>query len=122
MVFGCTLMLPRFSWVWPSTAIFTPKPLTRLRFLRQRLALTFALDLSKHRRQVLVTDNRGLFFAVRKGRSSNRAANSVITDILFRRLRGAVIGVDWVPTDKNPADIPSRVNLDTDEAAGFFVH
>jgi len=91
-------------------------------FEAEAAALSFALDLSQHRRQVLVTDNLGLFYAVRKGRSSNEFANSVITNILFRRLQGAVIGVNWVPTDQNPADIPSRVDLQTDEAAGVIVH
>lgn len=91
-------------------------------FEAEAAAITFALSLSPHHRQVIVTDNRGLYYALCKGRSSNRMANSVITDILFRRLAGAVIGFDWIPTDENPADIPSRVDLDTEESACVVIH
>jgi len=91
-------------------------------FEAEAAALAFALDLSGHQRQVLVTDNRGLFFAVRKGRCSNSAANSVISDILRRRLAGAVVGIEWVCSEDNPADLPSRVDFVTDDISTVIFH
>jgi len=91
-------------------------------FEAEATALSFALDVSGLTHVTLVTDNRGLYFAVRKGRSSNFVANGIIQRILGLRVRGAVIGIDWVPTDKNPADIPSRVILGSGESHGMILH
>jgi hypothetical protein len=83
-------------------------------------ALAFALVLANRSPLTLVTDNRALFCAVRKGRSGNSVANAVIRDILLRRLGGAEIDIDWIPSSSNPADIPSRASFDSDSRDIIF--
>jgi hypothetical protein len=82
-------------------------------FEAEASALAFALVLANRSPLTLVTDNRALFCAVRKGRSGNFLANTVIQDILTRRLEGALIDIEWVPSGSNPADLPSRALIDS---------
>ena len=92
-------------------------------FEAEAAALAFALMLANHRSPVtLVTDNRALFCAVRKGRSGNSFANAVIQDILLRRLNGAIINIDWVPSENNTADYPSRAVIDSEQSRSVVFH
>lgn len=89
-------------------------------FEAEASALALALVLANRSPITLVTDNRALFCAVRKGRSGNQLANTVIRDILLRRLGGAVVDVEWIPSSSNPADIPSRAIFDHDSRDIIF--
>ena len=60
---------------------------------------------------VLRTDNAALAFALQKGRSNTPAANAACKAIMQHRLQGATISVKWIPTEKNPADEPSRLTI-----------
>ncbi len=71
-------------------------------FEAEASALALALVLANRSPITLVTDNRALFCAVRKGRSGNQLANTVIRDILLRRLGGAVVDVEWIPVKLQP--------------------
>jgi hypothetical protein len=92
-------------------------------FEAEASALALALSLAGTRSNImLVTDNRALFCAVRKGRSGNSLANCVIQDILFRRLNGAIIDIAWVQSADNPADIPSRADMTSDLSRNIIFH
>ncbi len=80
-------------------------------FLAEAYALDMALDLCKSQAVELVTDNQALFHALRKGRSSTDTANNLISRILALRIQGHVITARWVPSELNPADYGSRVDL-----------
>ena len=60
---------------------------------------------------VLRTDNAALAFALQKGRSNTPAANAACKEMMLKRLQGATISVKWIPTEKNPADEPSRLTI-----------
>ena len=60
---------------------------------------------------VLRTDNAALAFALQKGRSNTPAANAACKEMMIKRLQGATISVKWIPTEKNPADEPSRLTV-----------
>ena len=70
-----------------------------------------ALDITQSRNFTLVTDNKALYHAIRKGRSNDRHSNVLLQRIFRRRMGGGRVFVKWVPTDENPADLPSRVSL-----------
>lgn len=53
-------------------------------------------------------DNQALHHAMQKGRSSTPYANSILRAIFAARQSGRVILTKWIPTDTNPADVPSR--------------
>jgi hypothetical protein len=66
----------------------------------------------------LRTDNEALANALKKGRSNVPAANNACLRLLERRQQGHVITVAWIPTQDNPADLPSRTAISQQE---FFV-
>jgi hypothetical protein len=56
-------------------------------------------------------DNEALCHALKKGRSNTPEANMCCIRLLQLRTEGHVISVKWIATDRNPADEPSRCNL-----------
>ena len=56
-------------------------------------------------------DNAALVYALSKGRSNTPIANYVCSQLLRHRLEGRVLTAKWIPTDLNPADVPSRMLL-----------
>jgi len=65
-----------------------------------------------HRNTAIYTDNKALMYACKKGRSNTHDTNRLCRTLLSLRLKGHIIAVYWIPTDKNPADEPSRMKLD----------
>jgi len=59
----------------------------------------------------LRVDNQALAYALQKGRSNTREANLACLRLLYLRTRGHIISVKWIPTDENPADVPSRMAM-----------
>jgi hypothetical protein len=91
-------------------------------FVAEAKGAAFALALSDHLpSRLLVLDNLPLVYALTKGRSSDAYTNSVIFSVLNRRLSGQVINFEWIPTEDNPADFPSRVDLSSDERSNVIV-
>lgn len=84
---------------------------TQTVFQAEAMGMAFALSLSRHRNVTVATDNQPLFNAVCKGRSPNPTANQLITNILQLRLAGAVIVPEWLRSEDNPADYPSRADV-----------
>ena len=59
---------------------------------------------------LLALDNQPLFYALKKGRSRNRAANFACFQAFLYRNSGGSLHLRWLPTEENPADLPSRPN------------
>jgi hypothetical protein len=85
-------------------------------FDAEACALDLALDVCNARNVELVTDNQPLFHAIVKGRSAGLSVNNLISRVLALRLQGHVIRVRWVPSENNPADFASRVDLNSEAA------
>ena len=78
-------------------------------FVAEAEGLSLALDLSHHIHNItFIIDNKPLYHAVRKGWSPVSTVNLLIGLVLQRRLAGDTIFIKWVPSEKNPADFPSR--------------
>lgn len=60
----------------------------------------------------LQLDNQVLVFCTIKECSSIPIANDLCKELFTLRSKGHIITTKWVPTDKNPADLPSRINID----------
>lgn len=76
--------------------------------------LTRGLDMADKENRadaLFAVDNQPLFFAVIKGRSNNPKMHEAATVFARMRQRNLRPTVAWVPSDDNPADLPTRPNL-----------
>ena len=88
-------------------SFYTPLEHSLKIFEAEALALWAAIQQTEG--DVLVAiDNQALHYAMRKGRSSTPYVNSLIRAIFGERQSGRKILTKWIPTDSNPADVPSR--------------